>query len=419
MNLAVDDRWPPLSEWLLLALVVLVPLMKPAIAYPVIFADFVFLLLVAVLGVEIVLRRRRLDWDTSFAVLLLYVLSLAPSLLATPSLGRSLFKLSTEAYLVGLAAVMILVARDETIVKRVVLAWLAATAALIGLAVVALTAFLIAPEGAIYAYSRFHFGTLPPGQYPRLALSFFNANMACNYLTVSLGLLFVAWRQAWLVPKQAWALLAGILVAAATTISPGLGAISLALGTGAWLLTRARSSLVAGTIAAIGFLFAASFTPIIHPTAPFVLGIAGFTLAPSGRFLTWSAAFGEFLRHPIVGHGIGIDAVSVAYRDPSGNLQQLGDAHNMILNIAAQTGLIGLAGLAAVLFHAVQRMCASPVAFGIGSTLLIAFLYHGLTGSFEDTRHLWLLFGLLVAAARLPVSRPDERNHRVGAPSPC
>ena len=419
MNWAVDQRGLSVSEWLLLALIMLVPLMKPAIAYPVILADLAFLVLSAALALEIAVRRRRLDWPAAFFVLLFYVVSLAPSLLATPDLGRSAFKLATQVYLVGLSVVMIILVRNEAMLKRVVLAWLVATAALIVLAIAALIAFLIAPDGLIYAYSRFHFGTLPPGEYPRLALTFFNANMACNYLTVSLGLLFVAWRAGWLRPIQAWTFLGGILVAAATTISPGLGGIALALGAGIWLLAGRRTALAAGAVAALAFLFAAAFTPIIHPTAPFVIELAGFTLAPSGRFLTWNAAFGEFGRHPIIGHGIGIEAVSVAYRDPSGNLQHLGDAHNMILNIAAQVGIVGLAGLSALIVYAFRLARSGPIALGLGSTFLIAFVYHGLTGSFEDTRHLWLLFGLLVAAARLPVSRPDENNRRAGGPSPC
>jgi putative inorganic carbon (hco3(-)) transporter len=40
-----------------------------------------------------------------------------------------------------------------------------------------------------------------------------------------------------------------------------------------------------------------------------------------------------------------------------------------------------------------------PVALGIA--FLGAFAYQGLGGSFEDARHLWLLFGLLIASRRL------------------
>ncbi|MFL6769644.1 MAG: O-antigen ligase family protein, partial [Sphingomicrobium sp.] len=146
-----------------------------------------------------------------------------------------------------------------------------------------------------------------------------------------------------------------------------------------------------------------------------------FVIAPSGRFLTWSAALAEFVAHPILGHGLGVDAVDVRYADPSGNLQQLTDAHNMILGIAAQAGVIGLIGLSALIVAAIRLTSGGSdgLRLGLGLTFLNAFVYQGLSGSFEDTRHLWVLFGLLAAAARLPVIRPDGNNRRAGAPSPC
>ena len=412
-----------ISGWLLVALIVALPLMKPAVAYPLVASDLIFVLLAAALAFEVATQSYRFEWHASFAVLLIYWLGLAASLTASADMTASAFKLATQAYLVGLAAATILVARSQAMLRRLVLAWLAAAAVVAGLAIISLLAFLVAPAGGIYGYSHFHFGTLPPGDYPRLSLTFFNANMACNYLTASLGLLFVAWHQQWLSARASWALLIGIVAAAISTISPGLGGVALALGVGYWLLRGKRLALAAGALAAAAFLLAAAFTPFLHPTAPFVNELAGIGIAPSGRYLTWSAAWEEFRRYPFFGHGIGIDAVSVHYRDPSGNLQQLTDAHNVILSIAAQAGLAGLAGLAILIAYALKitfSQSTEPsrmLCLGIGITFLNVFLYQGLTGSFEDTRHLWVLFGLLVAAARLPVSPPDGRSRTAGAPS--
>ena len=413
-----------LGDWLLLALIVLLPLMKPPVDYPVIVADLVFPLLLGAVVVEAASGRRRLRWQGLFAVLALYLLSLAASMPTSVDPQRSSFKMATELYLAGLAAVTALIARSPVLLRRIALTWVGMSALLAALCLVSLAAFAVDPESALYRYSQFHFGTLPPGSYPRMALTFFDANMACNYLTVSLGLLLLAWQQKWLSGTVASVSLAGILLAALFTISPGLGGIALALGTGAWLMGRSKLALAAGIGVAIAFIVAQAVTPFLHPTAPFLIHVPGtaVVLAPAGRFLTWSSAFGEFLRHPWLGHGIGIDAAFVRYRDPSGNLQQLTDAHNVFLNIAAQAGVVGLAGFAVLLAYAARLTFSTGVRgdrairLVLGLTFVNAFVYQGLGVGFEDTRHLWVLFGLLAGAAS--ITRADGSNRRADAPSP-
>ncbi len=406
--------------WLLLVLIMSLPLMKPAPAYPIVLADLVFLFVVAALAVELIALRISIRWGASFAILFAYLLSLVPSLLVSPDAVQSGVKVATTAYLVMLAAVTIIVVDEEAMLKRAVMAWLAVTAGLVFLALASLAAFVIAPDSWLYGYSRFHFGTLPPGHYPRLSLTFLNANLACNYLTVSMGLLFLARQEGWIAGRWAALLLAGIVVAAASTLSPGLGGVALALGIGWWTRSGSRLPLFISAAVAAGFVLAAAFTPLIHPTAPYVLTVsgAGIVLAPSGRLMIWTAALQEFLRYPLLGHGMGIDPVSLHYLAPSGEMQWLRDAHNVILSIAAQAGLIGLVGLAMLLAHAVRLCRSNSVALILGLTFLNGFLYQGLTGAFEDTRHLWILFGLLVAAARLPISHRDGNSRTIAAPLP-
>jgi len=423
MNSGEAQRLLP-ADWLLLALIAVLPLMKPAVRYPVIFADLVFVLLLIAVALEVAAGRRSLRGHPLFAILAIYVLALAPSMLASTNPGRSAFKLATELYLVGLTAVTVVVVRNEAMLRHVTITWLAASAALAILCLASLAAFAISPDSALYQYSVFYFGTLPPGHYPRMALSFFDANMACNYLTVSLGLLLLAWQQKWLSCTLTLLLLTGILIAALPTISPGLGGIALALGAAAWLLTKSRLAVGIAVACALAFIVALAVTPILHPTAPFLIHVPGtrLILAPAGRFLTWSSAFNEFLRHPWLGHGIGIDAAFVRYRDPSGNLQELTDAHNVFLNIAAQAGVVGLAGLGALIAYVVRLTFSrgiggSPVVrLVLGLTLLNALVYQGLGVGIEDTRHIWVLLGLLAAASVIP---SDESNRKAGVPSPC
>lgn len=416
------------SAWLLLALIFALPLMNPPVRGQLVAADLLFLLLMAVLGFEVLTRRRRLRWLPGFGALLAYGFALAPSLLSSSNLGASLFKYGTEFYLIGLAAVTASIVDSETMFGRAVAAWLAGTTVVALLALAALVAFATGWAPWLLTYSSYDFGSLPPGAYPRLSLTFVFSNMACNYLTVSLGLLFWA-RLSGYVGRGIFALmLAGILIAALSTISPGLGGIALLGGLCLHTMRRgdqptlARVALVLGIAAAALFLLALTVTPVAYPAAPFEMRLpGGIALYPSVRILVWSAALEQFLHHPLIGMGIGVDPVHVRYLNPSGALEQLTDAHNIFLSIAAQCGIVGLAGLGAIIAMAVRRtgrISGDLRRFLLGATFLDVFVYQGLGGSFEDTRHIWVLLGLLVAASRLELSRPDENSRTPAAPSP-
>jgi O-antigen ligase len=417
------------SSWLLLALILALPLMNPPLRGQVVAADLIFLLLAAALAAEVLTRRRRLAWLAGFGALLAWLAGLAPSLLATSGMSRSLFKLSTEFYLVGLALATAWLVDSEAMFRRAVLAWLAGTAIVALLAVASLAAFAIGSPQWLLAYSSYGFGSLPAGDYPRLSLSFVYANMACNYLTVSLGLLFVA-RDAGYVGRAAFGfLLAGILIAAMATVSPGLGGIAL-LG-GLWLFVTRRSerpklakaALLLGLVAAGLVLLALTVTPVPYPGAPFHIRLpGGIVLYPAVRVLVWSAALGQFLHHPLIGVGIGIDPIHVRFLNPSGELEELTDAHNIFLSIGAQCGIAGLAGLAAIIRAGSRTMamvrCRDFRRLLLSATFLDVFVYQGLGGSFEDTRHIWVLLGLLIAASRAELSCPDENNRTPAEPSP-
>jgi hypothetical protein len=192
------------------------------------------------------------------------------------------------------------------------------------------------------------------------------------------------------------------------------GGIALMIGVWLWLVLRggrpwiARLWLVGGVIAAALFFVAMAVTPILHPTAPFLirLPVLDLTLAPSGRMMIWMDATRNFMADPWVGRGIGRDAVDVRYMSPSGFLQRLTDAHNSFLNVAVQCGVIGLTALLGVIAYVWRSSLplrllpgdSNIVRLGIGLAFLNGFAYQGLGGSFEDARHLWLLLGLFVAS---------------------
>jgi len=420
------------SEWLLLAMIFALPFMNPPLAGEVIVADVIFVLLLLALVVEVALGGRRFTWLAGYGALLAYITGLAPSLLATGNIGVSLFKFGTEFYLIGLAAVTALIVDSEAMFRRAVLAWLAGSAAVALVAVTGLFAFSTGYFPSLLHYMSYDFGTLPPGPYPRLAITFVFADMAGNYLTVSLALLLLAHRFGYVSRAAFAALLAGIVIASLSTISPGLGGIALIAGLWLFVTRRRQAPMFANmalllSVATAGlFIIALIVTPFFHPTAPFEIRLpGGIVVYPSGRFLVWSAALEQFIRHPFTGIGLGIDPVHVRYLNPSGFLEQLSDAHNIFLSIAAQCGIAGLLGLGVVIWAAIRRT-PWPVGpdpaelshFLLGATFLDVFVYQGLGGSFEDTRHIWVLLGLLIAASRPELSHPDGNNHRPAEPSP-
>jgi uncharacterized membrane protein len=87
-------------------------------------------------------------------------------------------------------------------------------------------------------------------------------------------------------------------------------------------------------------------------------------------------------------------------------METLLDAHQMWLNVAGQTGIFGLFALCflcvfmfqqANVFSFVDQKLILQTALGIA--FLSAFLYQGLSGSYEDARHLWVLIGLLASVS--------------------
>jgi O-antigen ligase len=415
------------ARFLLLLLIVAQVILRPRIdvfglgAVPI---DLLYLALFSAWLALLASGQARVPPHKAWWLLAAYLAVMLASALGSEAPWRSATKLLTQIYLLSLPLIVCTLVDDGSSLRRAVRWWLFGTAIVAGAAVVGLIAFAVDPHGPIVAPLRFHFGTLVPGDYPRFRLTFVNANMACNYLVVSLAILLAARRMGWIGKTPFRLLLAGILIAAATTISPGLGGLAIALAIWIWLLLResrptaAKLALAAGAGAGLLFLAAMAVTPVIHPTAPFLIPVPALdlTLAPAGRLMIWIDAVRNFLADPLLGRGIGVDAVDVRYLAPAGNLQRLTDAHNMFLNIAVQCGIPGLAAILALVVYAFRHTApfrflpggANTMRLGLGLAFLNGFAYQGLGGSFEDSRHLWLLFGLFLASGRIEAMAADR-----------
>lgn len=386
------------------------------IGHLVAWTDLVYLPLAACWGLAVLTGQIRLRWHPAWGVLLFYLAALALSIPGSETPRAGLIKLLTQLYLLSLPVLVFTLIEDAADLKRAFLGWLAATALVGLLAAASLALWAGDPAHPLLSHANYRFGTLPPGDYPRLRLSFTNANMLCNYLSVSLMVLLASWRLGWVSRTLFLALLAVLGLSAAVTVSPGLGGLALTGALWLWLVQRAqrpalaRLALFAGCAAAMLFVAAMSLTPILHPTAPFLLRVPGLdlVLAPSGRLMIWMEAVRSFLADPLLGRGLAAEAVDVRFVDPGGALQQLTDAHNTYLSLAVQCGLLGLAAALLITWYAIRGTAAAwrargleAAALALGLGFLGGFAYQGLGGSFEDARHLWVTFGLFLAARRL------------------
>jgi O-antigen ligase len=415
---SADAAAQPLLLLLIFSLAFMQPPV-PLLGFLAVPTDFIFVALAVLWSILLLAGRARLEWDRAYLFIAIYLGAMLLSVPGSESVRGSAVKLLTQLYLAGLAVIVSNLVVDEAQLRSAVRAWLAGSAIVGAIAILALMLFAADPASPILQPALSVKGTLPPGNYPRLQITFMNPNMACDYLTVSLLLLLAARRVGWIGRTLFLLLLGSILVAALATLSPGIGGIALGLGLWAWLVfknrTAARLSLLLGIAAAILFVPAMTATPILHPTAPYLIHVPllDTTLAPSGRLMIWTDAVRNFLAHPLTGRGIGVDPVLVHYLDPSGVYETSTDAHNVFLSIAVQCGIVGLAAFLLLAGEMVARTlplraegeAAAIVRTAVGAGLLIALLYEGLGGSFEDSRHLWAAFGLLIASDRIARTR--------------
>ncbi|MDQ3478388.1 MAG: O-antigen ligase family protein [Pseudomonadota bacterium] len=328
---------------------------------------------------------------------------------------HSAFKLLTQVYLLGLPVLAFNLFRTMEDLRRVAWWWVASAGVMVGFGVATLLLFpFLGPDG-ILDWPLHHFGTLPPGPYPRLELSFSYPSTLANYLSVVVMLVLVGTRLGWFDGKIATALTVGLVLCAFFALTPSFGGLLFVVGALVWYSERearprlARAVLVTGLAMPFVGALPATATPILHPTAPYLIELPlGVTLAPAIRLLAWTEAVQNFAASPIFGRGIGIETVAVYFEQE--NLCSglcVGDAHNVFLSFAVQTGVVGLVAMLAIIAFVASKLKAplarSPadvITFGLAIAWLSGFALQGLVGSFEDARHLWIIFGLLLTASR-------------------
>lgn len=404
-----------ITKALFLLLVISLPLVRPFnislfdLLVP--FTDFIFLLvfgfwLIAMLRDESKLRISKFYFFLGF-----YALALTVSTIFSIAPKQSFYKLLGEYYLILLCVLTFNLADSLDFLKRVTKAWLIGTGITILAALAGFFLFYLGYKTPKENYFLFHYGTLPSGNYPRLQALFFNANMLCNFLNVSLILTVLADKLGWLKKIPSRILQFGVWFTAFLTISPGLGGLFLSFGVWLWtnLLFAGRKNFayftcLTGIFLAIVFFLVTSISPDTANTAQdFKLPYSEQKIEPSVRILIWQDTIETIRQYPFFGQGTGTEVAATEYTVLSGENQLLTDAHNVWLNIFGQLGLFGfIAFLSLCLyllwrckFHLADQTEKSYIQTALSCAFIGAFLFQGLQGSYEDARHLWILFGLL------------------------
>jgi O-antigen ligase len=381
--------------------------------YPVVFTDIVFLIAATAWLVSAIADRKLPVWHGAFWLLFLYLLALTMSAAISVDRAVSIRQLPAEIYLVALAVMGASLVSSDVWLKRSIIAWLWGTAFACAVGLLTVLIFYAAPESSFLEYTTYHYGAVPVGNYPRVTATFVSASMFCNYLNVGLVLTLLASKAHAISVRLAVILLAAIGVCSLFTFSIGLGGVVLAAGVWSWLRSDDRKPLFkitvwTGCAVALAFLVVSFFALQPYPESGRfgTLPLLDIPLIPSSRVLVWSEAAHTFIRDPWFGRGLGMPVTNVVFTNTDGSLSLLTDAHNTFLSVAAQSGLAALAALLLIVF-AVMRSWKRAIGAdrlvptALGLAFLCSFIYQGLTGSFEEARHLWVLIGLYFAAEKI------------------
>jgi O-antigen ligase len=378
--------------------------------------------------VSLLFGQLKFKWHNFYWVLGGYFAAMLISAAFSADAKTSFIKLIGETYLIGLGVLTFNLIDDERGLKWALRAWLCGAALAATAGILTIFLFYLQPGNPLLAYTVYHYGAVPVGNYPRVSSTFISASMFCNYLNVSLVMLFIVGKRGWIGKTLFLVLLAAILICSVFTISAGLGGVFLSIGIWIWLMLRSRTDwrarfarfALCGGIAIAVLFFALNFIALQnYPGAPYAYKLPGIEaeVQPSSRLLVWSNALGTFFEHPFTGRGLGQAVSSVMYQNTDGSMSLLTDAHNIFLSVAAQCGIPGLLAILVLVFYILRlgsgfdratfdQNVNSYILQGLGLAFLSAFVYQGLTGSFEDARHLWVLMGMIPAAASLY----DERS---------
>lgn len=405
------------ARWLMVLYVLALPIVRPLdtrilgihiFATDLIFAAAFLFWIASLLSRRLWFESRYLIFAGAFflALLLSSVFSIEPR--------KSFLKLSGVFYLIAVSIVIADLVRDPSFLKKLTFAWLAGAMLTVLGSGLGLAGFIFGFDSPATNFFLFGFGSLPPGDYPRVRAFFENPNMMANYINVAIMIVLGGWRAGWLAARTAWGVAILLLGSALLAVSPGVGGILLSLGLWIWFAParhkgRARTPTLVGCIAlALLAFLSTTISPVVRDQEKSItLPVIDRQIEPSVRALVWLNSIERGSQYPILGRGPGTDAAFLRYQVASGQKQLLRDAHQAWLNVFGQAGVIGLAAFIALCwylfticrFRAPDDSEQSVMLVACSCAFVGAFLFQNLFGSFEDARQLWVLIGMLVGLA--------------------
>jgi O-antigen ligase len=206
-----------------------------------------------------------------------------------------------------------------------------------------------------------------------------------------------------------WWLLGVALASGAVQLSGSRQGLLLLIAGVAYLVWRYRRRAVFVVLACVAGIALA--TPLVSASGIARLGVTEQS-GDSARLNTWRVGLASVVDHPVFGSGPGLfEDATTPYRRPSGSSCGLGrfvDAHNLFVQQAVTTGLIGLALFGLFLFGVLRRARSALGVFGLllAATTLLQPSFVGMTP---------VAFLAMGASAVGATTRPWRRPARVVA----
>jgi len=372
-------------------------------------SDLMFAATAIAWAIQVALGRRSIRLPRLTLWVAPWAVALVIAAAASEVPRTSAMKLVGSGYLIAILLLTAEILDSTAALRRAVVAWIAGASLNAFAGVLGVLEFYAGIRGRPLNPFTGGFGSLPAGNYPRLVALTLNYNMLALFMSTSFSITIIAMLAGWISKRNAAICGGAMAFTCFFALSPQFGGWMLAAGLWVWVFARragmrwtARGAIAAGLLGAIAFVIVSTVT------------IWGGTIESAPRLEIWKRDLGTIAADPITGRGPGLGVIRYSYTTPSGNTQHLTDAHEMWLSILGQNGVVGLAGFAVLLVGLLRMLrrirAETPLgdAFRVGLTIAFveAVFYQGLTGSFEDTRHIWLLFGLIAAAAQIFSSPP-------------
>lgn len=413
-------------------------------------ADLLLVVLWVTALVRVVTGKIKLRFDPLLVLGVLFIGAEFLSLVVAHKLKTAtLVKLGAFGAMVLLPWLLRHVLTTEERIGAVMKAWFAGSLGAIGIGVLGFVGFYVDPRG-LGDKLMCGWGALAPQPVPRLCSPFTTPNYFENYVTASVPMAFYVFRDRFSVLPNArsilpWAWFLTAAFVAVFTLSAGVGGLGLTAVFAflAWRRYAGKASR-AVTIALVSLaLLVAVFglTTMLVTVQPAGMGDVhvgshDIKLWDGTRIDVWST--NRWRENPVTGIGYGELASNVTNPrcwTPITKLDTLVgpqpphpmDGHSVLLNVLAQAGFIGLTIFVALVVVAIrgviwERESAPPKGLRfqrdlIASALVGSFLYHGIFGSFEESRYLWPLFGMGAAlAALIARDAPPAQAHRDAPP---